>query len=510
MIAEQNSVDHIGVIDLGSNTARLVVYTYEPGATYKLIDQVRQQVRLAEGQDAEMRLQPAPTERAIETLNLFRSLCAASAVSQVIAIATSAVRDAQNQADFLRQVKRRTLLDLRVLTGAEEAYYGYLGVTNTLDIPAGMIFDLGGGSIEVTRITRRKPVHSVSLPLGVVRMKEHFMPGAPPTRKQTAALHDSVVEQFAAQEWVSASDSAGTLIGMGGTARALAKLDQEAGHYPLERLHGYVVSAKALDRLIAQMRTLDRRGLLSMPGMHEDRADVILPGAIIIRELMRATGYDSFTVSGAGVREGMFFTQFLANARSLLIQDVRAFSIENTARQYGAWNHHSRHVRLLALQLFDQLQDLHGYGAWEREILGAASILHDIGYAISFFDHDQHSQYLILNSDLSAFTHRELAMLGLLARYHRKGSIDCEPNCALLERGDMTRITIMAAMLRMAEYLERGRRQSVRALTCNIGSEEIVIAARTRGDAAIELWEAGRNTELLESAFGRTVRIAKE
>jgi len=510
MASKQTGVQHVGVIDLGSNTARLVVYAYETGVTYKLIDQVRQHVRLAEGLNEGMLLQPAPIERAIETLNLFRSLCEASDVSQVIAVATSAVRDARNQADFLRQVKRRTRLDLRVLTGDEEAYYGYLGVTNTLNVRAGMLFDLGGGSIEITRVAARKPAHSVSLPLGVVRMKERFMPNVPTGRKQAAALRETVAEQFALQGWVAADQGAGSLIGMGGTARALAKLDQEACKYPLERLHGYIVTTDSLDRLIEQMSGLDERRLMAMPGMHEDRVDVILPGAMVVRELMRAAGYDRFTVSGAGLREGMFFTQFLSGARSPLIRDVRAFSIENTARQYGSWNAHSQHVRKLALQMFDQLHPLHGYGAWEREMLGAAALLHDIGYAISFFDHDEHSQYLILNSDLSAYTHRELALLGLMARYHRKGGIDCEPNCALLEPDDLQRVTVMAAMLRLAEYLERGRRQSVRALTCNVGAAEIVIAARIRGDAAIELWEAGRNTNLLEAAFGRVVRIVKE
>ena len=510
MASENKSVERVGVIDLGSNTARLVIYHYEPGVHFKLIDQVRQRVRLAEGLNDGLQLQPEPIERAIETLNLFRSLCDASGVAEIIAVATSAVRDAQNQADFLRQVKRRARLDLRVLTGDEEAWYGYVGVSNTLDAAEGMLFDLGGGSIEITRVVRRKPAHAVSLPLGVVRMKERHMPALPAGRKQTTALRDEVMAQFAGQEWVSEEAPTGRLIGMGGTARALAKLDQEARKYPLERVHGYVVTAAAIDGLIDQMKGLDLRGLQAMPGMHEDRIDVILPGAIIVRELLRASGYDRFTVSGAGLREGMFFTRFLEGKSSTLIRDVRAFSIENTARQYGAWNPHSQHVRKLALQLFDQLSGVHGYGAWEREILGAASLLHDIGYAISFFDHDTHSQYLILNSDLSAYTHRELAILGLLARYHRKGDIDCEPNCDLLEPGDQQRMAAMAAMLRLAEYLERGRRQSVRELTCNVGAAEIVITARTRGDAAIELWEAGRNTDLMESALGRKVRIVKE
>ncbi|MCL4507514.1 MAG: Ppx/GppA family phosphatase [Chloroflexi bacterium] len=509
---EQGEIRHVGVMDLGSNTARLVVYAFEPHTTYKLTDQVRQRVRLAEGLGENQRLQPAPIERAVETLNLFRSLCQASRVPHIIAVATSAVRDAQNQGEFLRQVKRRTRLDLRVLSGTEEAYYGFLGVTNTLDVRNGLMFDLGGGSIQITRVAGRKVTHSVSLPLGVVRMTEQFMPANPPTRKQVAALRDDVSGQFGQLDWLPADRDAdaGALVGMGGTARALAKLDQESRRYPLERIHGYVLTLERLDALIDRMSGLDTRGLLAMPGMNADRVDVILPGALVVRELMRLSGYNCITVSGAGLREGVFFTEFLKGARSPVIPDVRSFSIENTSRQYGAWNDHARHVRKLALELFDQLRELHGYGAWEREILGAAALLHDIGYAISFFDHDEHSQYLILNSDLSAYTHRELAMLGLMARYHRKGEVACGAMCDLLEKDDERRVSVMAAMLRLSEYLERGRRQAVRQLTCNIGAAEIVIAARTRGDASIELWEAGRNTGLLESVFNRSIRLVKE
>jgi exopolyphosphatase/guanosine-5'-triphosphate,3'-diphosphate pyrophosphatase len=487
----------------------MVVYAYEPRKTYKLTDQVRQRVRLAEGLTSAARLQPAPIEHAVETLKLFRSLCGAEHVSHIIATGTSAVRDASNQVEFLSRIKRRTGLELRVLSGAEEAYYGYLGAMNTLNMREGLLFDLGGGSIEITQVRGRKMAHSASLPMGVVRLAERYMPAMPATRRQITALNADAAAQFSQYDWLTRSRGAGELIGMGGTARALAKLDQQARAYPLERLHGYTLTAAALDQLIRRMSRMSTPQLLAMPGMNADRTDVILPGALAVRALLQAGGYDRFTVSGAGLREGIFFTQFLNGARTPLIADVRAFSVENTARQYGAWNRHAQHVRKLSLALFDQLQELHQYGAWERELLGAAALLHDTGYAVSFFDHDEHSQYLILNSDLPAFTHRELVMLGLLVRYHRKGDVECGRYAALLEAGDLIRISRMASMLRLAEYLERGRRQTVRELTCHVSASEIVIRARTRGDADIELWEAERNTGLMEDALQRHVKIVR-
>jgi exopolyphosphatase/guanosine-5'-triphosphate,3'-diphosphate pyrophosphatase len=510
----------IGIIDLGSNTARLVIYAYEPGKMYKLIDQVRERVRLAEGIGADGAMREEPMRRAVEAVTMFKSLCTASGVDQIVSLATSATRDASNQARFIQRVYEKSGVTLRVLSGEEEAYYGYLGMVNSFPYENGFMFDLGGGSIQVTEMVDRHIRHSLSLPLGAVRMSERFFTKFPPSKKQIEDLRDHVEKQLSRR--LTRMKSAVPLLASGGTARALAILDQTNQHYPVDRVHGYELKVEALDALIKEMSRKSLSELEKMPGMNEERTDVILGGALVIRELLRVGKFDSMIVSSTGLREGAFFEQFVhenttttASPSSIhsvpLIENPRQFSIENMGQIYGAWNQHAFHVCKLALNLFDNLKPLHGFGAWEREVLSVGALLHDIGYAIGYYNHDKHAQYLIENSELPAFTHREIVLIGMITRYHRKGEPSGEAYKNIFKDRDVERAKLMAGIVRVAEYLERGRRQIVRGVTCFIGKDNILvrtdIAPADRADATMELWEAQRHSSLLAQTLGREIHI---
>lgn len=506
----------IGVIDLGSNTSRLVIYACEPGVSYKLVDQVRERVRLAEGIGPDGALHEEPIRRALESLTLFRSLCKASQVDKVIALATSATRDASNQALFLQRAKAACGVELRVLSGEEEAYYGYLGMINAFQHDDCFMFDVGGGSAQVTQVVNRQVRHGFSLPLGAVRMSERFFTSTPPSRKQIEALYDYVSERLS--QHLARLKSPAPLIGSGGTARALAKLDQETRGYPMDRIHGYELSVEALDSLIKRMSRMTLSELEKMPGMNEERTDVILGGALVIRAIARVGKFDSILISGTGVREGAFFEQFLKDDQPHIdlqappvFVNPRQFAVDNMAHQYQVWHEHSFHVRKLACDLFDALRPLHGFGAAERELLCAGALLHDIGYSVSYYNHDKHSQYLIESGDLPAFTHREIALIGLITRYHRKGEPDCTQYADIFVKDDVMRARVLAGMVRLAEYLERGRRQIVRGVTCQLERGEIVVRAdilpHLRAEASMELWEAQRHSTLLAQALGRHIRV---
>ena len=513
------TTSRLAVIDLGSNTARLVIYAYEVGLTYKLIDQVRERVRLAEGIDSDGEIHKFPMQRAVETLSMFRHLCDASNVDQIIAVATSATRDAKNQAEFLRLVKKTARINLRVISGEEEAYYGYLGMINTFQYQDCYLFDLGGGSVQLSEVRKRRWRSGFSLPMGAVRMTERFMPDAPPTRKHINTLRAYVASQISEQ--VAANkmtlNPSLPLIGAGGTARALAKLNQADQPYPIDHLHAYELTRGEIQTLIKQMSRLSREALADMPGMNDERVDVILPGAIVIDELMNVGKFERLIISGAGVREGVFFEQFLGkpNPRPAIqnlgaaptLKNPRAFAVDNMALQYGQSTAHARHVRKLAVQLFDQLAQTHGYRQWERELLSDAALLHDVGYIVNYYNHDKHSEYLITDAELPGFNHREIAIMALIARYHRKGSPDCEPYCEVLHDDDEERVAWLSAFTRMAEYLDRGRRQVVQAVKIVLTEDELVIETRTKGEASVELYEAQRASKLLAKLVNRTVRV---
>ncbi len=496
----------IGIIDLGSNTTRLIVMAYEPGYSFRLIDEVSEVVRLAEGVGEEGLLKPRPIRRAVEALRMFDAFCKGSGIERVIAVGTSAIREAANSAEFFAALRAATDLNLEIIDSAQEAYYGYLGAVNALGLRDGLVFDTGGGSTQVMEVRDRQLASSFSRQAGVVRFTERYVKSDPISKRDLRGLREGVQLIFADGPWPQLGAGA-RLAGMGGTVRTLARMDQKRTAYPLDRIHGYVLTHTALAEIIELLVTCSRRERDSLPGMKADRSDVTLAGAVIIQQVMERSGFNELVVSGHGLREGIFYKEFLSDQPVPLIDDVRSFSVRSLARLSNYEVAHAEKVRELSLALFDQLAPLHGYGAWERELLDHAAILHDIGVVVGYYDHHKHSAYLVLNSGLLGFSHRELAILAYLVRNHRKGLADTAEFAPILTFGDPLRIARLSALLRIAEFLERSKSQVVRALRIEIGADKVRILADSDGDATVEIWEANRRTGLFVRAFERPVSI---
>lgn len=501
-------MQQLGIIDLGSNTARMVVMQYQPHHSFKLVDEVQENVRLAHAVGDDNTLQPEPIEIALETLHMFASLGKALNVDQIVAVATSAVRDAANQAEFLTRVRDVTGLDMRVLSGEEEAYYGYLGVINSLDFSNGFVFDIGGGSVELSLVRGRGLVHSTSLPLGTVRLTERFFNGDTPTKAELKKLQkylDNVLNDVA---WFAPQPTM-HLVGVGGTVRNLAKMDQAMQNYPLDKLHGYEIPYERVDMIATRLAKMSRSQRENLTGLNRDRADVIVAGVWLIRVLMQRSGASCLRVSGQGLRDGLFYEHFLAGSQPPITPNLRQLSVQNLAHLYNYHAIHAQKVCDLSLTMFDQLHALHGYGAWERELLASAAILHDIGVSINYYDHHKHSLYLILNAGLNGFNHRELVLIGLLTRFHRKGNVIDEGLGALLQSDDLDRVAKLAALLRIAEYLERAKSQVIQTVSCRIEKQRVIIEATSVGDATVEIWDANRRTSLFRKAYGMEIEIVE-
>jgi exopolyphosphatase/guanosine-5'-triphosphate,3'-diphosphate pyrophosphatase len=502
----------VGIIDLGSNSARLIVVQFRPGEVYRIADELSRRVRLSEGMAADGRLRPPAMARAIETVRMFRAHCEAHDIKRIVPVATAAVRDAANQADFLRRMWDATRLRFRVLTGEEEAYYGVLGVINSLGVTNGLVMDVGGGSAEISRVRHNRFARGETTPLGAVRLTETFFensdrPVKSGEMERLVAHVDATWEDF---DWMALNPS-DTFVGLGGTVRALARIDREARQYPFGLLHGYELELKRLNHLIERMAELapdDRARKIT--GLQSDRADIILAGAQVVARAMRRAGASRLTVCGQGLREGMFFQEFLQPAYPPIIPRLREFSVYNLGRLHGFEETHAAQVTRLALMLFDQLAGEHGYGAEERACLWAAGQLHDIGTVVDYYDHHKHSAYIILSAGLPGYSHREIAMIAALCYNHRKGRPDLEHFRASPQKADLDRLCRLSALLRLAEYLDRGRTGAVaRVRFTEEGRKTLRLAVRVRpdADARVEIWEAQRNADLFEAAYDRKLDI---
>ncbi len=491
------------IIDLGSNTARLVVMRFVPGFSYHLEDEIREIVRLREGM-TEQGLSEAAMMRGLFTLRLFKRFCDSIQVSQIIATATSAVREAANGAEFLRRVEEEVGLSLRLLNGEEEARFGVLGALNAVDLHDGAVIDIGGGSAQLSQVRERRFARGQALTLGALALTERFVQSDPIKKKEIKAVEAEIARQLDEVSWLQ--NERGHLVGLGGTIRNLAKIEAARLDFPLPNINGFHLQRAALDTTINELIQLPLEKRRRISGLARDRADIILPGALVLRAAMQRLDVSELAISEYGLREGLFFEHFRRDLPGHVASDLRLFAVLNLARFYDFQEAHASHVRHLTQRLFDQLASLHGYGAPERELLSAAALLHDIGMAIKYNDHHKYSQTLISSSALPGFSPREVAIIALLARYHRKGTPKSGDYESLLDEGDDLRLLKLSALLRLAEYLERGRAALVKDISVRWDDKNLYLTLISHEHPAVELWEASRNgADLMEPAFGRTV-----
>jgi len=502
------------VIDLGSNSFRLVVFTTGEGGWWKRTDELSDMVRLGGDLTDDGCLSEARMAHALETLRVFAAFCSTSGIGpeDVEAVATSAIRDAPNGAAFVHRAHGETGLPIRVVSGEEEALYSYVAAANSTSLSDGIVLDLGGGSLELVQVRERRAGAIASWPLGAVRATERYLPGNGPTdAKPIAKLHARTLRALEDAPWVVEAGAAGaSLVGLGGSVRNLATAAVRMADLPLDSAQGFVLGRDALDALVDELAGRGPEERERLPGIKRGRGEVILAAAVVLRAVLEASGADGIEVTEAGLREGIFLTGLLAPADPPLVPCVRMTSVRNLAQQHGVDLVHAEHIAGLAHQLLEALPGAGLPEPGEPELVEAAALLHDVGMAVDYDDHHKHSSYLILGSGLPGFTPREVALIALMARYHRKGTPQLGGLAPLCREGDEQLVLRGAALLRIAEQLERNRDQVVRAarLTRPGGKNgDVELELDAVGDDTVARWGAERQGDLFERAFGAPLRV---
>lgn len=492
----------LAVVDYGSNTFRLVIFRFAPGGPHRLVDEIRMPVRISAGM-TDGQIATDALARARDAADLFAAICMNKEVDAVDAVATSAIRDATNQGEIL-DILETAGVPPRVLSVEEEARYGLLGAVNSTTLTDGVVLDIGGGSMQISQAHRRRMGEFLSRPLGAVRMTEAFLAETPTPRGALRSLKAHVREELAQEPWMHAAQD--RLIGVGGAIRTLAKMDQKRTRYPLGEIHGYSLTFEALDELIGTMRRASSSERRRIPGLREDRADIMLAGAAVVREAMKLMGADRIEVCDQGLREGVFYEHLLAPAEPPLVSDVRRAGVENLASAYGYNRPHAENVARLAGATYGELVriGLQEDDPWEREILWAASLLHDVGVLVDYNDHHKHSYYLVLNAGLPGHDHRELALVAGLVRGHRKRLPSASGLSGILRDADSERLLRLGACLRLAEALEQARDGAVRGIRARQVDSAIELVLECAAHPGVVVSAARAETHSLEGAFGPT------
>jgi exopolyphosphatase/guanosine-5'-triphosphate,3'-diphosphate pyrophosphatase len=503
----------IAALDIGSNSFHLIVAQVSPSGRMEILDRAKEMVRFGESLRTGM-IAPDVFRRGLDALRSLKRIGDRHQPDAMIAVATSAVREAQNGGEFARAVRDELGIDMRVIRGQEEAHLIYLGARNALDLAGRRValFDVGGGSTELILADARECYFTISLKMGVLRLRDDWQTADPPSAREVAALGDrvrSALEPVIARVRAMGFDFVALT---SGTAFALAAvgariLNGQSGSPPK------TLSFRTLCDLEKKLLSLTLAERNKLSGLDPRRADTIIPGAILIRAILELSGVDQATLCEPALREGIIADYVAKNRPGIQLveefPDQRRRSVMELARRCHYPETHSHHVARLALSIFHQTRELHGLTNSDSLLLEYATVLHDIGFHISGSRHHRHAHYLISTSDMRGFSQEEIQIVALIARYHRKTAPKkSHPEFSDLSKEAQKKVSKLSSILRIADSLDRTHANLVRAVRCTINPKTIELRLETDDDPELELWTARRKGDLFEELFGRRLRFA--
>lgn len=497
----------LAAIDIGSNSIHMVVAEPAAGGGFKVVDRERDMVRLGRSALGDGRLSKRAIEDGLVALVKMTTLARLKGAQRVVAVATSAVREADNGQDFLDQVRARTGLAVQRLSGTEEARLIYRAVREAVDLGEGwaVIADVGGGSTEWIATEGGELREVASLTVGSLRCAGRLK-GDPPTRRSRKRLRSELRRRVAELPLPGRAEQ---LIATSGTAACCADLADHFAGRSLQTAGGLKeLTLKDLERVIDALSGMQRAEIAALPPVGGPRSESILAGAVLLAELAGRAGVDRLQVSDRALREGLVLEVIGRPVAALPAPgEVRRQQVLKLAARCPQMLDHAHASARLAVRLFDLTPSLHGLGAREREWLEYAALLHDIGYLVDYRAHHKHSYYLIANAPLSAFDPREIEVIAHVARYHRRAlpNKSEHPSYRALKGWQRKTVNKLAALLRVADSLDRSHAQRVEDFFCAIKKRKVVIEVLSDYDVELELSSARKRDRLFKKAFGRKV-----
>jgi exopolyphosphatase/guanosine-5'-triphosphate,3'-diphosphate pyrophosphatase len=512
----------LAAIDIGTNSIHMAIVKIDPEIpAFSIIAREKDTVRLGERELKTGNLTEEAIEKSLATLRRCKVLAESFNACQILAVATSATREAPNGQEFLQRIHRELDLNVDLISGNEEARRIYLGVVSGIDFNdrPHIVVDIGGGSTELILADSNEPRCLSSTKIGAVRLTKEFITTDPISSNELQYLRTYVrgmLERAIESIWANLKPhEIPKLIGTSGTIETLATINalEKKGTIP-SPLHGYELSRQDLKDLVKRLAGMTYAERFAIPGMSDRRAEIILAGAVILLEVMNLLNLDALTMCERSLREGIIVDWMLTHGyidnRLSYQSTVRERNILKIARKYQVDMNFSRRVATFALSIFDRTRGLlHYWGSGERELLWAAAILHNCGLYVSHGAHHKHSYYLIRNADALGFTELEIELMANIARYHRKNKPKKkhENYLKLPNKECQLMVNQLSAILRIAVALDRRQIGAIEKIKCEYNRTQKIFKlylypSKPKDDCALELWSLDYKKEVFEEEFG--------
>ena len=404
--------DPIAVIDIGSNSGRVVVFEHDAPGHLRLLAGSRAPLRLVRDVDTRGQLSEATMARTTEALRDFPAIATSAGARRIVAVATAAMRDAGNGPLFAERLRRELGIRIEIIGAPAEARYGFAGAIRGLAVLSGVLFDLGGGSLQITRFARRRLVEATSLPLGALRLSETFLESDPPTSKQVRRLREHVRSRLRKAR-VGRLRPGERLVGTGGTLRNLAKIDRQRRGYPIGRVHGYELAVDRLGEIADRLAGLKEKRRDEVPGLSAERADSIVGGALAIQTLAEYVGARHILVSGQGVREGIALALLKMTIGAPAA--VKEASLSSLVSRFDGWKPEAASRRRGIAVTLQRALEPRAPATIAMALDHAARVL-DIGRSLDVVNRYDHVADILLGTELIGFSHEELALASAIVR----------------------------------------------------------------------------------------------
>ena len=507
----------VAAIDVGTNSVHLLVARVVDAGGFEPVAREKEVVRLGSGSGDMKVLEPDAIDRGIDALRRFRQIADISG-AQILAVATSAVREAENRDAFLDRAREEAGIEVEPISGLEEARLVYLGALAALPVfdQQGLFVDIGGGSTELVIGRSGEVLEATSLKLGAIRLTNRFFAEEPTTKRAVDDCRHYVASTLSAPARRLRRHGFEVAVGSSGTIRNLAEM-VEARRRPGSpaSARGLSFSREELAATVEELVDAKRAKARSrIAGLDPARADIILAGALLLEQVFAALRIEAMTVSEYALREGVLVDALRRGSGPPVhhLQDVRERSVRYLADLCPDERAHGEQVARLALELHDGCEALGLLDGFAREYLEAGALLANVGLVISHSGHHLHSYYVIRNSErLTGFTDHEVELIAQIARYHRKsGPKASHPAFAHLRGADQRTVRTMAGIVRLAAALDRTYAERVRSVSCAREGEDLVVRVEAaEEDVELELYTADARKSLLEQALGVDIRIER-
>lgn len=516
---QPDATPYKAAIDIGTNSMHLVVAKLGELGGFEILTSEKDMVRLGQGGGEMKKLAPDAIERGLTALARMAQVAEAFGEVELVAVATSAVREATNQAEFLDRARDELGIEVEVISGFEEARLIHLGVLQALPVydKRLLLVDIGGGSTEFLVGEGDRPIEARSMKLGAIRLTERFFADVVEGDGSVSVEAIDECRRYVRSALAPVARELGghqpeIAIASSGTATTIATMAAVARGEDVRQVNGLTLTAgemAAVVEAVSSRTTAERRKL---GGLDEKRVDIIVAGSILLDEIFRAFGLENMTISEYALREGVLFDRF-GRAAGQELGNLRRTNLLRLATQLDPDVAHAEHTADLALQLFDRTRELHDLNDVERELLEAAAIVHNVGLFISHSSHHKHSYYVVRNSEqLTGFSQHEIELIAVIARYHRKSQpSDKHAEFAALSKRDKQLVRVLAGLLRIAIGLDRRHAATVQSVRVFVDADAKTVRIEPisgpDADLELEIFAARERSQLLAKAFGFDIEI---